>query len=109
METDLGQGVAWSSSKPMQRQSSFHVSFSHTDALPIRGTDVPSLRFVVGKRQNSMTSVGLGNPYVKKEPIDFTRQSDALLTSNPEKSRTYWFLYDKVLSVAAMGVQARLV
>ena len=25
-----------------------------------------------------------------QEPIDFTRQSDALLTSNPEKSRTYW-------------------
>lgn len=85
--------------------SSFHVSFSQTDALPIRGSDVPSLRFVVGKRQNSMTSVGLGNPYVKKEPIDFTRQSDALLTSNPEKSRTYWFLYDRVLSLAAMGVQ----
>lgn len=25
-------------------RSSFHVSFSQTDALPIRGSDVPSLR-----------------------------------------------------------------
>ncbi|CAK9105008.1 unnamed protein product [Durusdinium trenchii] len=86
--------------------SSFHVSFSHTNTLPIRGTDVPSLRFVVGKRQNSMTSVGLGNPYLKKEPIDFTKQADALLTNNPEKSRTYWFLYDRIVQVAAMGIQA---
>ncbi|CAJ1384579.1 unnamed protein product [Effrenium voratum] len=85
-------------------RSSFHVSFSHTEA-PTRGTDVPCLRFVVGKRQNSMTSVGLGNPYLKKEPIDFTRQADALLTDT-EKSRTYWFLYDREVAVAAMGVQA---
>ncbi|CAE6935806.1 dnaJ [Symbiodinium sp. CCMP2592] len=84
---------------------SFHISFSSTDVLPTRGTDVPTLRFVVGKRRNTMTSVGLGNPYLKKEPIDFTRQQDALLTSNPERSRTFWFLYDKVVQVAAMGVQ----
>lgn len=85
--------------------SSFHVSFSHTDALPIRGTENPVLRFVVGKRKNSMTSVGIGNPYVKKEPIDCTRCSDALLTGDPEKSRVYWFLYDRNVGVAAMGVQ----
>ncbi|CAK9004074.1 Chaperone protein DnaJ [Durusdinium trenchii] len=53
-----------------------------------------------------MTSVGLGNPYLKKEPIDFTKQADALLTNNPEKSRTYWFLYDRIVQVAAMGIQA---
>ncbi|CAE8686211.1 unnamed protein product, partial [Polarella glacialis] len=86
--------------------SSFHVSFSHDSAVPTRGTDVPSLRFVVGKRRNSMTTVGLGNPYIKKEPIDFTRQHDALLTESSEKSRTFWFLYDKNVGVAAMGVQA---
>ncbi|CAJ1351901.1 unnamed protein product, partial [Effrenium voratum] len=39
------------------------------------------------------------------EPIDFTRQADALLTDT-EKSRTYWFLYDREVAVAAMGVQA---
>lgn len=58
------QGVASLSSKQTQRQglnslhlltgkgsvvmtwvrSSFHVSFSHTNVLPIRGSDVPSLR-----------------------------------------------------------------
>lgn len=86
--------------------SSFHVSFSHTDALPVRGADNPVLRFVVGKRRNSMTSVGLGNPYIKKEPIDYTQQPDSLLTGDPEKSRTYWFLYDRNVCVAAMGVQA---
>lgn len=86
--------------------SSFHVTFSHTDVLPTRGTEVPVLRFVVGKRKNSMTSVGLGNPYIKKEPIDFTRCPDALLTGDPEKSRVYWFLYDRNVCVAAMGVQA---
>lgn len=86
--------------------SSFHVTFSHTDTLPTRGTDTPVLRFVVGKRKNSMTSVGIGNPYIKKEPIDFTRCPDALLTGDPEKSRVYWFLYDRNVSVAAMGVQA---
>mmetsp|Transcript_133433 Transcript_133433/g.231887 ORF Transcript_133433/g.231887 Transcript_133433/m.231887 type:complete len:408 (-) Transcript_133433:173-1396(-) len=85
--------------------ASFHVAFSHTDALPIRGSNNPALRFVVGKRQNSMTSVGLGSPYAKKEPIDFTRSADALLTGDPEKSRTYWFLYDRNIGVAAMGVQ----
>lgn len=86
--------------------ASFHVAFSHTDRLPIRGSDNPALRFVVGKRQNSMTSVGLGSPYVKsKEPIDFTKSADALLTGDPEKSRTYWFLYDRSVGVAAMGVQ----
>eukprot|EP00931_Biecheleriopsis_adriatica_P051136 TRINITY_DN29630_c0_g1_i2.p1 TRINITY_DN29630_c0_g1~~TRINITY_DN29630_c0_g1_i2.p1 ORF type:complete len:422 (-),score=63.81 TRINITY_DN29630_c0_g1_i2:30-1124(-) len=85
--------------------SSFHVSFSHTDALPTRGSDVPVLRFVVGKRRNSMTSVGIGNPYLKKEPIDSTNQVDALLTDTPERSRTFWFLYDSNLQVAAMGVQ----
>ena len=42
------------------------MSFSHDSAVPTRGTDVPSLRFVVGKRRNSMTTVGLGNPYIKK-------------------------------------------
>lgn len=86
--------------------SSFHVTFSHTAALPTRGTDTPVLRFVVGKRKNSMTSVGIGNPYIKKEPIDFTRSPDALLTGDPEKSRVYWFLYDRNVSVAAMGVTA---
>eukprot|EP00930_Biecheleria_cincta_P097267 TRINITY_DN88992_c0_g1_i1.p1 TRINITY_DN88992_c0_g1~~TRINITY_DN88992_c0_g1_i1.p1 ORF type:complete len:424 (+),score=49.89 TRINITY_DN88992_c0_g1_i1:25-1296(+) len=86
--------------------SSFHVSFSPSDVVPARGTDVPMLRFVVGKRRNSMTSVGLGNPYLKKEPIDSTKQPDALLTDSPEKSRTYWFLYDRDVAVAAMGVQA---
>lgn len=85
--------------------SSFHVSFSSSDALPARGTDNPVLRFVVGKRKNTMTSVGLGNPYIKKEPIDFTRAPDALLTDSEEKSRTYWFLYDRTIGVAAMGVQ----
>lgn len=53
-----------------------------------------------------MTSVGLGNPYFKKEPIDFTRTADALLTDSEEKSRTFWFLYDRTVGVAAMGVQA---
>lgn len=85
--------------------SSFHVIFSCTPALPSRGTDNPVLRFVVGKRKNSMTSVGLGNPYMKKDPIDFTKSPDALLTDSEEKSRTYWFLYDRAVSVAAMGVQ----
>jgi len=86
--------------------SSFHVIFSHSAELPCRGTDNPVLRFVVGKRKNSMTAVGLGNPYIKKEPIEFTRSSDALLTTDSEKSRTFWFLYDKNVEVAAMGVQA---
>lgn len=86
-------------------QSSFHVSFSNTADLPFRGTDEPVLRFVVGKRRNSMTSVGLGNPYIKKEPIDFTKHADALLTDDEQKSRTYWFLYDASVGIAAMGVQ----
>lgn len=42
----------------------------------------------------------------REEPIDFTKQADALLTNNPEKSRTYWFLYDRIVQVAAMGIQA---
>mmetsp|Transcript_27543 Transcript_27543/g.91396 ORF Transcript_27543/g.91396 Transcript_27543/m.91396 type:complete len:433 (+) Transcript_27543:134-1432(+) len=84
--------------------SSFHVIFSHT-AAPSRNTQEPVLRFVVGKRRNSMTSVGLGNPYLKKEPIETTKSADALLTSDPEKSRTFWFLYDKSIGVAAMGCQ----
>lgn len=50
-----------------------------------------------------MTAVGLGNPYLKKEPIDFTKTADALLTSDEVKSRTYWFLYDRTVGVAAMG------
>lgn len=86
--------------------SSFHVSFSHTDTVPFRGTDTPVLRFVVGKRRNSMTAVGLGNPYLRKEPIDFTKSQDALLTDREDRSRTYWFLYDRLVSVAAMGVGA---
>lgn len=86
--------------------SSFHVIFSHTPNLPSRGTDNPVLRFVVGKRKNSMTTIGLGNPYIKKEPIDFTKSPDALLTDSEERSRTYWFLYDRNMGVAAMGVQA---
>jgi hypothetical protein len=53
-----------------------------------------------------MTSCGLGNPYLKKNPIDFTKSPDALLTDDPEKSRTYWFLYDRDVAIAAMGVQA---
>jgi len=85
--------------------SSFHVSFSHSSDVPIRGTDQPNLRFVVGKRKNSMTSVGIGSPYLNKEPIEFTKSLDALLTDDPEKSRCYWFLYDKTVGVAAMGVQ----
>lgn len=84
--------------------SSFHVIFSQTVEAS-RNTEEPVLRFVVGKRRNSMTSVGLGNPYLKKEPIEFTKSSDALLTGDPEKSRTYWFLYDKHVGVAAMGCQ----
>jgi hypothetical protein len=86
--------------------SSFHISFSSTAAVPFRNTPEPVLRFVVGKRQNSMTSCGLGNPYIKKTPIDFTKSPDALLSDDPEKSRTYWFLYDRDVAVAAMGVQA---
>lgn len=86
--------------------SSFHVIFSHTSELPTRGTNQPVLRFVVGKRRNSMTAVGFGNPYLKKEPVDFTRSPEALLTEEAEASRTYWFLYDRVVGVAAMGVQA---
>jgi len=82
--------------------SSFHVIFSSAPG-PSRNTDEPVLRFVVGKRQNSMTSVGLGNPYNKKEPIDFTKKADALLTKDAEKSNTYWFLYDKTVCTAAMG------
>jgi len=85
--------------------TSFHVGFSHSAALPLRGTDEPVLRFVVGKRRNTMTSVGFGNPYLKKEPVDHTKAPDALLTSDAEKSRTYWFLYDTAVGVAAMGVQ----
>lgn len=85
--------------------SSFHVTFSHSDALPTRGTDNPVLRFVVGKRRNSMTCVGIGNPYPKKEPIESTKSADALLTDSEERSRTYWFLYDRAVAVAAMGVQ----
>jgi len=85
--------------------TSFHVSFGQSPDLPVRGTDRPVLRFVVGKRRNSMTAVGLGSPYLKKEPIDFTKSADALLTDDPEKSRCYWFLYDKSVAVAAMGVQ----
>jgi len=84
--------------------SSFHVTFSETAALPTRGSDNAVLRFVVGKRKNSMTAVGLGNPYIKKEPIEFTKNPEALLTDDPEKSRAYWFLYDRVVGVAAMGV-----
>eukprot|EP00928_Gymnodinium_smaydae_P025807 TRINITY_DN20457_c0_g1_i1.p1 TRINITY_DN20457_c0_g1~~TRINITY_DN20457_c0_g1_i1.p1 ORF type:complete len:411 (+),score=105.73 TRINITY_DN20457_c0_g1_i1:122-1354(+) len=85
--------------------SSFHVIFSSSPE-PSRGSSEPVLRFVVGKRKNSMTSVGLGNPYVKKEPIDFTKCQDALLTTDEERSRTYWFLYDRTVGVAAMGAQA---
>lgn len=81
-----------------------HVIFSSSPE-PSRGSNEPVLRFVVGKRQNSMTSVGLGNPYIKKEPLDTTKQPDALLTTDEEKSRTYWFLYDRIVAVAAMGVQ----
>eukprot|EP00927_Polykrikos_kofoidii_P030116 TRINITY_DN25977_c0_g1_i1.p1 TRINITY_DN25977_c0_g1~~TRINITY_DN25977_c0_g1_i1.p1 ORF type:complete len:409 (-),score=53.49 TRINITY_DN25977_c0_g1_i1:222-1448(-) len=85
-------------------RSAFHVIFSRTPN-PSRGSDEPVLRFVVGKRRNSMTSLGFGNPYIRKEPVDFTRSSDALLTDDEEKSRTYWFLYDRSFAVAAMGVQ----
>mmetsp|Transcript_36036 Transcript_36036/g.84509 ORF Transcript_36036/g.84509 Transcript_36036/m.84509 type:complete len:411 (-) Transcript_36036:354-1586(-) len=87
--------------------TSFHVIFSHSPELPTRNTDNPVLRFVVGKRQNSATSVGLGNPYIKKEPIDITSTSDALLHPDPEKSRTYWFLYDRTVQIAAMGVHGQ--
>jgi len=59
----------------------------------------------VGKRKNSMTSVGLGNPYINKEPIDYTKDPEALLTDAEDRSRTYWFLYDRDVAVAAMGVQ----
>merc|ERR1719433_1103688 len=52
-----------------------------------------------------MTSVGLGNPYIKKEPVDYTNTHDALLTNDEERSRTYWFLYDRQVAIAAMGVQ----
>jgi hypothetical protein len=52
-----------------------------------------------------MTTVGFGNPYLKKEPVDTTVQPDALLTPDEAKSRTYWFLYDRTVGVAAMGVQ----
>lgn len=85
--------------------SSFHVTFSHSSS-PSRGTGNPVLRFVVGKRKNSMTSVGLGNPYINKEPIDCTRDPEALLTDSETRSRTYWFLYDRNVATAAMGVQA---
>lgn len=85
--------------------SSLHVIFSSTPHFPSRDSDNPVLRFVVGKRKNSMTAVGFGNPYLKKEPVDFTKQPDALLTTDEAKSRTYWFLYDRNVGVAAMGVQ----
>merc|ERR1740123_1119417 len=50
-----------------------------------------------------MTSVGMGNPYLRKEPLDRTTATDALLTTDPEKSKTFWFLYDKTVCTAAMG------
>lgn len=82
-----------------------HVTFSATPDFPTRNSDNPVLRFVVGKRKNSMTTVGIGNPYLKKDPLDLTKQPDALLTTDEAKSRTYWFLYDRCVAVAAMGVQ----
>jgi len=85
--------------------SSFHVIFSRTPA-PSRGSNEPVLRYVVGKRRNSATTVGFGNPYVKKEHLESTTNADALLTSDPEKSRTFWFLYDNSVGVAAMGCQS---
>jgi len=84
--------------------SSFHVIFSRTPT-PSRNTNEPVLRFVVGKRRNSSTTVGFGNPYIKKEHLESTTNADALLTSDPEKSRTFWFLYDNSVGVAAMGCQ----
>ena len=46
-------GVAAELKEPLggfvESRSSFHVSFSHTNTLPIRGTDVPSLRSSAGQ------------------------------------------------------------
>lgn len=50
-----------------------------------------------------MSSVGFGNPYLKKQPVETTASAEALLTSDPEKSRTFWFMYDREVGVAAMG------
>lgn len=85
--------------------SAFRVIFSEVPTLPIRDSDNPALCFVVGKRKNSCSCVGFGSPYVNKEPAEVTTSQDALLTSTPEKTRIFWFLYDKEVGVCAMGVQ----
>lgn len=84
--------------------SAFRVIFSETSTLPIRDSDNPALTFVVGKRKNSITTVGFGSPYPKKEPIESTKSPDALLSSSSEQSRTFWFAYDKEVGALAMGV-----
>eukprot|EP00929_Paragymnodinium_shiwhaense_P047097 TRINITY_DN2389_c1_g1_i8.p1 TRINITY_DN2389_c1_g1~~TRINITY_DN2389_c1_g1_i8.p1 ORF type:complete len:381 (-),score=42.52 TRINITY_DN2389_c1_g1_i8:223-1365(-) len=87
-------------------RDAFHIVFSHISNGRSRDSGEPVLRFVVGKRRNSVSTVGLGNPYINKEPVESTRNSDALLTDDETKTRTFWFLYDRNVGIAAMGVQA---
>ncbi|CAK0893721.1 unnamed protein product, partial [Prorocentrum cordatum] len=85
-------------------EAPFRVVFSHSEG-PTRGR-AEVLCFVVGKRRNSVSTVGFGNPYQpKKQHLECTYEEDARL-SPQQATRDFWFLVDASRGLIAFGAGA---
>lgn len=85
-------------------EAPFRVVFSHSEG-PTRGR-AEVLCFVVGKRRNSISTVGFGNPYQpKKQHLECTYDEDARL-SPQQATRDFWFLVDASRGLIAFGAGA---
>mmetsp|Transcript_3175 Transcript_3175/g.7149 ORF Transcript_3175/g.7149 Transcript_3175/m.7149 type:complete len:387 (-) Transcript_3175:100-1260(-) len=83
--------------------AAFRVVMS-VDDKDSRGTGAPVLCFKVGRHQNTSSAVGMGNPFRNKEPLDSTSEADALAPTDG-RLRTYWFMYDREVGIAAFGIE----
>eukprot|EP01029_Cantina_marsupialis_P001744 TRINITY_DN1156_c0_g2_i1.p1 TRINITY_DN1156_c0_g2~~TRINITY_DN1156_c0_g2_i1.p1 ORF type:complete len:425 (-),score=129.25 TRINITY_DN1156_c0_g2_i1:550-1824(-) len=81
------------------RGGEFRIMFSPTTENT-RNIRAPNLCFVIGKNENTESTVGIGNPsYIE---FDTTYEPEAVMSNDYEQ--LYWFSFDQSIGMAAFGV-----